>query len=45
MDEQTKLMLVIVGIALAGGICLGLGLSLAAILIPARDAGIPNLRP
>ena len=45
MDEQTKLMLVIVGIALAGAICLGFSLGLVTIFIPARDAGVPNLRP
>jgi hypothetical protein len=45
LDKETKLMLVLVGIALAGGICLGLGLSLTTILIPARDADIPHLRP
>jgi hypothetical protein len=45
LDEETKLMLVIVGVALAGAICLGFSLALAAIFIPSRDAGIPNLRP
>ena len=45
MDEKPKLMLVIVGIALAAGICLGLSLGLATIFIPAREAGTPNLRP